>query len=301
MIRFICPRCRAALENTAPDELRCLQDGLTFRCVDGIWRFLLPERESHFARFIADYETVRRFEGRGGGDASYYRALPFQDLSGRFSADWRIRAASFRALERLLSPLPPACIVDMGAGNGWLSNRLAARGHEVLAVDLLVNAEDGLGAWRNYDNRFTPLQAEFTRLPLPDSAASIVVFNASFHYSESYEETLTEALRVLTSRGKILVMDSPVYHDPESGERMAAERRQQFLARYGFASDSLQSENYLTYQRMNRLGEKFRIRWRHIRPFYGLRWALRPWLARLRGAREPAEFGLWVGEAPDVL
>lgn len=301
MIRFVCPRCRAVLENTAPDELRCLQDGLTFRCVDGIWRFLLPERESHFARFIADYETVRRFEGRGGSDASYYRALPFQDLSGRFSADWRIRAASFHALERLLSSLPPACIVDMGAGNGWLSNRLAARGHQALAVDLLVNAEDGLGAWRNYENRFTPLQAEFTRLPLPDSAASIVVFNASFHYSESYEETLTEALRVLTPRGKILVMDSPVYHDPESGERMAAERRQQFLARYGFASDSLQSENYLTYQRMSRLGEKFRIRWRHIRPFYGLRWALRPWLARLRGAREPAEFGLWVGEVPEAL
>lgn len=295
MMPFICPRCRAALEHTAPSEWRCLQDGLSFRCVDGIWRFLLPEREARYARFIADYEAVRRFEGRGSADAAYYRALPFEDRSGRFSADWKIRAASFRMLEKLISSLPPSRIVDMGAGNGWLSNRLAARGHQVLAVDLLVNAADGLGAWKNYENKFTPIQAEFTRLPFPDSAVSLVVFNASFHYSESYAETLAESLRVLDSSGRVVIMDSPVYHDPQSGERMAAERREQFRARYGFASDSLQSENYLTYARMRSLGEQFKIHWRHVRPFYGLRWTIRPWLARLKRRREPAEFGLWVG------
>jgi SAM-dependent methyltransferase len=282
----------------AADELRCPQEELIFRRADGIWRFLLPERESHYVRFIADYQAVRRFEGRGSAEASYYRALPFTDLSGRFSADWKIRAASYRALEKLVSSLPPARILDMGAGNCWLSNRLAARGHELFAVDLLVNTEDGLGAWLNYENRFTPVQAEFARLPIPDSTVSLVIFNASFHYSENYEETLTESLRVLLPGGRLVIMDSPVYYSRESGEQMVAERKAQFEARYGFASDSLQSENYLTHRRMNALGEKFGVRWKHIRPFYGLRWAIRPWLARLRGKREPAELGLWFGDAP---
>ncbi len=297
MIPFACPRCKAALEEVASDEVRCPQDGLAFRRVDGIWRFLLPERESHYTRFIADYETVRRFEGRGSADESYYRALPFKDLSGRFSADWAIRARSFLLLERvILSQLPqPQPIVDMGAGNGWLSNRLSTRGHQVIAVDLLVNPEDGLGAWKNYENRFAPIQAEFTRLPMLNSTVSLVIFNASFHYSENYEETLAESLRVLNPTGKIVVMDSPVYHRAESGEQMVSERRSNFLSRYGFASDSLQSENYITYQRMNELDGKLKIKWRHIRPFYGLRWTMRPWIARLRGQREPAEFGLWVG------
>jgi hypothetical protein len=90
-------------------------------------------------------------------------------------------------------------------------------------------------------------------------------------------------------------MDSPVYRRSSSGEKMVEERKTDFMKRYGFASDSLQSENFLTYTRMRELGKSLGVRWRRIRPFYGLRWALRPLMAFLRRRREPAQFGLWVG------
>jgi hypothetical protein len=32
-----------------------------------------------------------------------------------------------------------------------------------------------------------------------------------------------------------------------------------------------------------------------VRPDYGLRWAIRPWMARLRRRREPASFRVIVG------
>jgi len=294
-VNFICPRCQRGLIQITPNQLRCEKDALSFNQVDGIWRFLPPDRESYYSRFIADYEAVRRFEERGSLDSSYYRALPFYDLSGKFSAHWKIRATSFRALESNLTSSSYQKVLDMGAGNGWLSNRLSELGHHVMAVDLLVNPQDGLAAWRNYENRFTPIQSEFTHLPVADKSISIVIFNASFHYSENYEATLFEALRVLFQDGKIIIMDSPVYQDAKSGEQMVAERRSAFLSHYGFASDSIKSEDYLTYQRMDDLGEKLGIHWRHLRPFYGVRWAIRPILARLRGRREPAEFGLWIG------
>ena len=292
-MKFICPRCQNDLQGISEYEMFCSTDGLTFKQMDGIWRFLLLERESHYARFISDYETVRRFEERGSPDSSYYRALPFQDLSGKFSVDWKIRAASFRALQKILTA--ESAVLDLGAGNGWLSNRLSLDGHTVSAVDLLVNPEDGLGAWRHYESQFTRVQSEFIHLPFPDSSVSSVIFNASFHYSENYEQTLAEALRVLQTAGQIIIMDSPVYHDSASGEQMLAERKASFISRYGIASDSIKSEGYLTFRRMNTLANKFELTWRHVRPFYGIRWTVRPWLARLRGAREPAEFGLWVG------
>lgn len=294
-MNFICPRCQGGLIQVAPNQFQCEKDALSFNQVDGIWRFLPPDRESYYSRFITDYETVRRFEERGSLDSSYYRALPFYDLSGKFSAHWKIRAASFRALQSHLISGSYQKILDMGSGNGWLSNRLSALGHHVMAVDLLVNPQDGLGAWRNYENRFTPIQSEFKHLPVADNSISIVIFNASFHYSEDYEATLFESLRVLFQDGKIIIMDSPVYQNAKSGEQMVAERSSAFLSHYGFASDSIKSENYLTYQRMDELGEKLGIHWRHLRPFYGVRWAIRPFLARLRGRREPAEFGLWIG------
>ena len=101
-MKFICPRCRGELKPHGQDQLWCEEDALTFQRVDGIWRFLSPERKEYYARFIKEYETVRHLEGRFSADAAYYRALPFQDLSGRFRGDWNIRAASFRRLLKIL-------------------------------------------------------------------------------------------------------------------------------------------------------------------------------------------------------
>jgi hypothetical protein len=47
---------------------------------------------------------------------------------------------------------------------------------------------------------------------------------------------------------------------------------------------------------MRDLGKSTGVPWRHIRPFYGMRWMLRPLIAFLRRRREPARFGLWVGQ-----
>src|SRR3990172_619638 len=92
MTTFACPRCHLPLTQLSPDALHCDSDDLTFTRLDGVWRFLLPERAETFSRFIRDYEAVRRFEGRGAADAAYYRNLPY-----RPSPDWKIRAKSFDA------------------------------------------------------------------------------------------------------------------------------------------------------------------------------------------------------------
>ena len=235
MIPLVCPRCKSELESISNDELRCLHDGLSFLKVDGIWRFFLPEREEIYARFIRDYEAVRRFEGRGSADESYYRTLPYHS-----TRDWKIRAASFDAfVKQVLVPIEKTGkhlrVGDMGAGNGWLSNQLALRGHDVAAVDLTVNDFDGLGCHRLYDSIFTPVQAEFDYLPFPHQSFDMMVFNASLHYSVNYEQTLHEALRVLNVDGKLIVLDSPVYRDAGSGSSMVREREEQFTKALRFS------------------------------------------------------------------
>src|SRR5688500_7796480 len=37
---FACPACRGPLDAVAPDEQRCPADSVSYRCLDGIWRFL---------------------------------------------------------------------------------------------------------------------------------------------------------------------------------------------------------------------------------------------------------------------
>jgi hypothetical protein len=75
---------------------------------------------------------------------------------------------------------------------------------------------------------------------------------------------------------------------------MVAERQQQFTRQYGFPSNALASENYLTYQRMDELTRILNLNCQILTPFYGLSWVLRPWKARLLGQREPAKFHLAV-------
>ncbi len=298
---FACPRCHTKLVFSGPEEQYCARDKLHFSKTEGIWRFILPERQTHFEQFIHEYETVRSAEGRGSSNSAYYRALPFKDLSGKMRFAWRIRAASFVAfLAQVLEPLEkenrtPLKILDLGAGNGWLSNRLAARGHQVAAVDLLVNPMDGLGAHIHYATTFESIQAEYDRLPLEDSQCDLVVFNASFHYSENYEASLAEAKRVLRSDGQIVISDSPVYRHPASGRKMVQERESQFQAKYGFPSNALKSENFLTYNRLEDLTGELGLTWQLLAPHLGAAWALRSLLGRLRTKRELAKFPLLVG------
>lgn len=291
---LVCPRCHAPLRDTASQVKHCTKDGLTFHCVAGIWRMLLPEREGYYARFVRDYETIRRFEGRRSSDAGYYRTLPYHS-----SRDWKIRAKSFDAFMRILrayeKTLGPLTILDLGAGNGWLSNRLASRGHDVAAVDLIVNDFDGLGCHEFYENKFLPVQAEFDFLPFADGSVDIILFNASLHYSTDYTRTLTEALRALKDSGLLGILDSPVYRDSESGAQMVREREAEFTRRYGLASNNLQSENYLTYVRLDELARELNVGWKIITPFYNLSWSTRPLFAKLLGRREPAKFHVIVG------
>lgn len=298
---FACPRCGTLLEQHAPDQRRCPADGLTFRREGGIWHFLPPDRAAYFEQFIKEYAAIRYAERRGSDDPAYYRALPLKDVTGRHHRDWRIRAKSYQAfVAHILRPFEarhdrPLAILDLGAGNGWLSYRLARRGHDAVAVDLQTNAYDGLGAHTYYNPAFLPIQSEFDHLPFAEAQFDVVVFNASLHYAADYTVTLRETLRVMHPDGQVVVLDSPIYRDGTSGRRMVAEREATFERRYGFASNAVPSENYLTDTRLNELAAALGLRWQTITPFYGWRWAARPWIAKLLRRREPARFLIVAG------
>jgi SAM-dependent methyltransferase len=275
--------------------------GFVFSETDGIYNALPPAREATFRQFVHDYESVRAKEGRGSSSADYYLALPFKDLTGRNSWQWHIRARTFRFMEKHLLPniegphLRGRDVLDIGAGNGWLSYRLAKRGHRPVAVDLLINDTDGLGGARHYFQvapAFLRFKAEMDCLPFMPAQFDVVIFNASLHYSVDYRRTLQETLRCLRSGGHLIIADSPFYRREESGEKMLQEKRAAFNRQFGFSSDSIQSREYLTPETLTDLSTTLALRWNVYKPWYGLSWALRPIKASLMRRREPSKFYL---------
>ena len=186
-------------------------------------------------------------------------------------------------------------ILDLGAGVGWLSHRLATLGHQPCAIDINVHDEDGLAAARHYAPDWPHLQAEFDRIPIASESADLAIFNGSVHYSIDYGSTLREALRVIGPTGAVVIIDSPIYRDRASGERMVAELQANFERRAGTRGDVLPCRRYLTWADIETLGNELQLRWRIVRPWYGMRWALKPWISRLRATREPAQFALLAG------
>ena len=212
--------------------------------------------------FLQQYASIRQAEGRGSDDPAWYRALPYKDLRGVNSAQWAIRAASYRHFERRLLPAiereirRPLRILDLGAGNGWMSYRLSLRGHRPVALDIFADSLDGLGAIRNYPAPIPAAIAEFDCLPFAPGSLDLAIFNSSLHYSADYRRTIEELRRCLRSTGRFFVIDSPVYKRAEHGDRMREERQTHFERTYGFRSEAARSIEYLDEETLSSLSPK---------------------------------------------
>jgi hypothetical protein len=77
---------------------------------------------------------------------------------------------------------------------------------------------------------------------------------------------------------------------------MVKEREAYFRNQYGFASNAIPNENFLTYHRLEKLGRECGVKWKLVNIFYGLAWAIRPIRAKLAGRREPAQFHVAAGQ-----
>jgi SAM-dependent methyltransferase len=280
--------------------LFCTREGRVFRPERGIWPLLRRERVAELHAFLEAYARVRDAEGWGAPTRDYCLALPFRDTSRRHREVWRVRAATFRALERVLDEefrLRPVRTLDLGAGNCWLTRRLAAKGYAACALDIRTDAVDGLAAGQLYrdvlGSQFERVQGELECLPFVSRQFELVIASAALHYAENLDLALDEACRVLAPDGIFVLMDSPFYHDDSSGAQMLVERQRDYQARFAIDPSLYEQQvGYFTYeelpQRLQRHGLRATVR----RPYAGLRWWLRPWIARLRHRREPASFPL---------
>ena len=307
-----CPRCGGLFEwiaqprMSSSDRLRCCGCFFVLRSENGIWLALPEGREAYSRRLKKEYQSVRTARGRLSCDPAYRHISPHQDYSGRDELRWRVRERALRYLQHeLLPPLESACprgmkILDLGAGNGWLSHRLTLRGHRPVAIDVFTDLPNGLeaaGVFRKSQAALYPrFEAELEHLPFAKGQFDLAIFNSSLRCSEDYVWTLGEAMRCLRPKATIIIADAAWYSAEQSGMQMLAERCEASTSHPGIASDGLSGLNGLTEERLRTLEGRLGLRWEAHSPFLGLDRVMRPILARLQGRGELPKLRIYVAE-----
>jgi SAM-dependent methyltransferase len=256
------------------------------------------------ARFGSDYAAHRASEGRGYGGEELL-SLPYL-TSGPFAQQWTVRARSFDAFMRhVVRPMAkaanrPLSLLDLGAGNGWLSYRVALEGHQAVALDIRDDDVDGLGAAGPFlarvPGQITPVVASFDALPFEPGSFDVVVFNASLHYALDLPAVLGAAATVARAGGCLAILDSPVYRRDRDGAAMVEEKKAAATSRFGDRAETLLAlpfVEYLTRTRLRDASTGLGLAWRRWRVPYPLWYELRPIKAALLRQRRPSRFDLW--------
>jgi ArsR family transcriptional regulator len=133
----------------------------------------------------------------------------FDQMAGKFGRQY-VPGRSWKGLaEMFLTLMPPLVIADLGAGEGTISQLLARRAKEVIAVDnsekmvLFGAALARKHGFRNLHYRLGDLEA----LPIEDHIVDVALFSQSLHHTPHPERAVAEALRILKSGGCAIILD----------------------------------------------------------------------------------------------
>src|SRR5205085_10645097 len=132
--------------------------------------------------------------------------------------EWMLREESWKRLQKYLSrKMTPMKVLEVGCGNGWLSQRLSdLSGCVVTGID--INAQEINQAKRVFDHigKLKFLQCRMNDEKLDNEEFSLIVFAASMQYFPSLQNVLREALDKLAKGGEIHIIDTAFYTRDEA-------------------------------------------------------------------------------------
>jgi len=153
----------------------------------------------------ADRLNLKRILARRNEQAQVY----FSRIAGRFDRVYG-PGRSWQAFGHLLLRiLPPLIVVDLGSGEGLLSELLARRCKKVIAVD---NSERivAFGAAKAKKNGLKNLEFRLGDLenpPVEPQSVDLVILSQALHHAAVPANAIGSAFKMLRSGGQIMILD----------------------------------------------------------------------------------------------
>ena len=178
------------------------------------------------------YLRLREKEGRLYTDDIVAR-LPVISPEHRFAAEWRARARSVSRLTSYLSARPrPLSILELGCGNGWLSNLISKSRHSVLGMD--QNRHELKQARRVFqaNSNLSFFEADIFFAPFIPARFDVIILASVLQYFQDALELVSVLSNYLKPNGEIHILDTPLYVDNELDAAIL--RSRQYYTALGF-------------------------------------------------------------------
>jgi len=189
------------------------------------------------------YLRLREKEGRIYSD-DIVAHLPYMADALPHANEWRARAISSMRLHRYFSSKPtPLSLLELGCGNGWLSNLLSQSRHRVIGMDR--NQQELKQAARIFqsNSKLLFLDADIFSSPFYFGQFDAIVLASVVQYFQNIHILLPVLLSYLKPAGEIHIIDSPFYEDGDLKE--ASTRTEIYYRTLGF---SQMTEHYFHHR-----------------------------------------------------
>jgi len=149
----------------------------------------------------------------------------FDELAGKFGRSY-VPGRSWKALSHaLISLVPQLTIVDLGAGEGTLSQLLARNARKVIAVDnspKMVEFGSKLAKEHGVENLEYRL-GDLEDPPVPKNSVDLVLLSQALHHAIKPERAIKSAHSILKKNGRIVILDL-LSHNFERARSLYADR-----------------------------------------------------------------------------
>jgi len=193
----------------------------------------VPEDVNETRQFEIDYIGARAMENRVYTDAEV-AALPNVPRQHVHYKEWLIRGLSAQKLTGYLQAKnKPLAMLEIGSGNGWLSNKLAQiKGATVMGADInLAELQQAARVFKETPNLQFAYVDDYLQMPR-NTGFDVIVFAASVQYFRSFNDIIAKCLQLLKPGGEIHIIDTNFYTIAQV--TAAQQRTREYYASIGY-------------------------------------------------------------------